>query len=251
MGSKSKIVGEILKYSSNIYYLNYSVGKGTISDRIIKSFKITHISTGDLLRVNIEKQTPLGIEAEGFMKNGNLIPDESMIKCIMEELKTVKGNILLDGFPRTKIQAEKLWQVQKIDFAVNLIVPYEIIIDRVKKRYVHSQSGRVYNLDFNPPKVPMTDDVTGEPLSKRPDDDPEILLKRLNVYDSETKPVLDFYKLKGILHEFEGESSNVIWEKLKPFLAQKLNWKVIKCLQKDKKVEHKSGNLEVVEIESE
>lgn len=200
-----------------------NLGKGTISNRIIKSFKITHISTGDLLRVNIEKKTPLGLEAEGFIKRGKLVPDESMINCILEELKTVEGSILLDGFPRTSVQAEKLWEVMKIDVAMNLIVPYEIIIDRVKKRYVHLSSGRVYNLDFNPPKVAMTDDVTGEPLSKRPDDDPEILLKRLKVYDNETIPVLDFYKSKGILSEFQGETSNEIWDRLKPFLAQKMN----------------------------
>lgn len=84
-------------------------------------------------------------------------------------------------------------------------------------------SGRVYNTDFNPPKVPMKDDVTGEPLSKRPDDDPEILLKRLEVYDKETKPVLDFYKAKGILFEFKGNTSNEIWEKLKVYLAEQMN----------------------------
>lgn len=146
-----------------------------------------------------------------------------MIKCILEELKTLKGSILLDGFPRTKVQAEKLWEVQKIDSVINLIVPYEIIIDRVKHRYVHMPSGRVYNLDFNPPKVPMKDDETGEPLSKRPDDDPDILLKRLNVYDNETKPVLEFYKSKEILTEFTGATSNKIWESLKVFLAEKMD----------------------------
>lgn len=206
-------------------YLNAKfcfVGKGTISDRILKAFKITHISTGDLLRTNIEKKTPLGIEAENYIKQGKLIPDGSMIQCILEELKTIERNFLLDGFPRTNVQAEKLWDVQKIDCVLNLIVPYEIIADRVKHRYVHMPSGRVYNLDFNPPKVPMKDDVTGEPLSKRPDDDPEILLKRLSVYDNETKPVLDFYKKKGILTEFKGETSNEIWAKLKPFLTDKI-----------------------------
>lgn len=176
-----------------------------------------------MLRKHIEKKTTLGIEAEKFIKKGELVPDESMIGCILEELKTVKGSILLDGFPRTNVQAEKLWEVQKIDSVINLIVPYEIIVDRVKLRYVHMPSGRVYNLDFNPPKEPMKDDETGEPLSKRPDDDPEILLKRLNVYDNETKPVLDFYKSKGILTEFKGNTSNEIWEKLKVFLAKEIN----------------------------
>lgn len=87
-------------------------------------------------------------------------------------------------------------------------------------------SGRVYNLDFNAPKEPMKDDLTGEPLSKRPDDEPEILLKRLRVYDNETMPVLDFYKDKGLLNEFKGNSSNEIWEKLKPFLDDKIDAKV-------------------------
>lgn len=84
-------------------------------------------------------------------------------------------------------------------------------------------SGRVYNLDFNPPKEPMKDDVTGEPLSKRPDDDPNILMKRLQVYDDHTKPVLDFYREKNILSEFKGNTSNEIWEKLKPFLQDQID----------------------------
>lgn len=101
---------------------------------MIKNFKITHISTGDLLRTNIEKKTPLGLEAEKYIARGELIPDESMIRCILEELKTVKGSILLDGFPRTKVQAEKLWEVQKIDSVVNLIVPYEIIAGEIQSQ---------------------------------------------------------------------------------------------------------------------
>ena len=180
------------------------------------------MSTGDMLRNNIEQKTELGIQAETFIKKGELIPDESMIQCILQELRIVKGSILLDGFPRTKIQAEKLWQFQKFDFALNLIVPYEIITDRVKGRYVHMTSGRVYNTDFNPPKIHMKDDITGEALTKRPDDDPEILMKRLNVYDNETKPVLEFYKAQGVLTEFEGKTSNEIWEKMKVFLADKI-----------------------------
>jgi adenylate kinase family enzyme len=83
-----------------------------------------------LLRINIEKKTPLGLEAEGYIKKGVLVPDESMIGCILEELKTVKGSFLLDGFPRNKVQAAKLWDIQKIDSVINLNVPYEIIIGR-------------------------------------------------------------------------------------------------------------------------
>lgn len=94
---------------------------------MLKNFKIAHISTGDVLRKNIEDKTALGVEAEKYIKRGDLIPDSSMIDCILHELKAVKGSILLDGFPRTKVQAEKLWEVQRIDSVINLIVPYEII----------------------------------------------------------------------------------------------------------------------------
>ncbi|KAG5684808.1 hypothetical protein PVAND_014021 [Polypedilum vanderplanki] len=200
-------------------------GKGTIASRILKNFNITHLSTGDVLRNNIEKLTPLGIEAETYIRKGALVPDDSMIKCILEEMKDINGSFLLDGFPRTKTQAEKLWEVQKIDSVINLVVPYEIIIDRVKLRYVHMPSGRVYNLDYNPPKEPMKDDVTGEPLTKREDDDPDILLKRLKVYDDQTIPVLEFYKSKGILNEFKGNTSDEIWAKLQPFLNAEINGK--------------------------
>jgi adenylate kinase family enzyme len=89
-----------------------------------------------LLRTNIEKKTPLGVQAEDFIKRGELIPDESMIQCILEELKVTKGSILLDGFPRTKVQAEKLWQVQKIDSVINLIVPYDIIIGELALKLI-------------------------------------------------------------------------------------------------------------------
>lgn len=200
-------------------------GKGTISSRILKNFEIVHLSTGDVLRTNIEKCTALGIEAENYIKKGKLVPDESMINVIVHEMKDIKGSFLLDGFPRTRVQAEKLDKVQSIDCVINLIVPYEIIIERVKLRYVHMPSGRVYNLDFNPPKVEGKDDITGEPLSKRPDDDPDILMKRLQVYDNETIPVLDFYKKKGILNCFKANTSNEIWKQLKPFLDDKIDLK--------------------------
>lgn len=114
---------------------SFCAGKGTISERILKAFKITHLSTGDVLRTNIEKKTALGLEAEKYIKKGALIPDESMIQCILEELKTVKGSILLDGFPRTKVQAEKLWEIQKIDSVINLIVPYEIIAGKDLQKF--------------------------------------------------------------------------------------------------------------------
>lgn len=198
-------------------------GKGTISDRIIKNFNIVHISTGDVLRKNIDEKTKLGIDAEKYINQGVLVPDDMMINCILDELTTYKGPTLLDGFPRTLNQAEKLWAITQFNCVLNLRVPYEIIIDRVKHRYVHKKSGRVYNLEYNPPKVPFKDDITSEPLEKRTDDDPEILRKRLKLYDEKTVPVLEFYKSKGILHEFSGKTSDEIWPQIKQYLATQID----------------------------
>lgn len=139
---------------------------------------------------------------------------------MLKETSKIQGSWLLDGFPRTYAQAQTLWELQKIDCVINLIVPYDIIIDRVKKRWVHMASGRVYNLDFNPPKVPFKDDVTGEPLVQRTDDDPELLKKRLQIYDEMTKPVINFYKVHNIIHDFQGSSSDEIWPKIKGFLKK-------------------------------
>lgn len=200
--------------NSNSHFL----GKGTISSRIIKHFNIKHVSSGDVLRRNIEQKTQLGLEAEKYMNKGQLIPDNKIIDCMLAETSKIKGSWLLDGFPRTEAQAQKLWEIQKIDCVISLDVPYDIIIDRVKKRWVHMGSGRVYNLDFNPPKVQFKDDVTGEPLVQRVDDDPELLKKRLQIYDEMTKPVIDFYKAKNIIHDFRGSTSDEIWPKVKEHL---------------------------------
>ncbi|KAG5872294.1 hypothetical protein JTB14_022616 [Gonioctena quinquepunctata] len=190
-------------------------GKGTISSRIIKHFNLEHISSGDKLRQNIQTKTPIGLEAEKYIKDGKLVPDEIMIQFITSELKKLPSHLwLLDGFPRTLSQAKALWEVEKLDLAINLIVPFQVIIDRVKGRWVHLSSGRVYNEGFNSPKVPEKDDITGEPLIQREDDKPEVVLKRLELYEQMTKPVIEFYKEKMILKDFHGETSDEIWPKV-------------------------------------
>lgn len=115
-------------------------------------------------------------------------------------------------------QADALWKVQPVDVVVNLVVPFEVIIDRVKNRWVHLPSGRVYNIGFNTPKVEGKDDETGEDLVQRPDDKPEAVRKRLEIYESVTRPVIEFYKAKGILKEFEGRTSDEIWPKVTAYL---------------------------------
>lgn len=190
-------------------------GKGTISSRIVKKYTVAHISSGDKLRDHIEKQTELGKEVKNFLNEGKLVPDEVMIKFMMSELKKVDNKRwLLDGFPRTIGQAEALWKVQPVNVVLNLDVPFDVIIDRIKSRWVHLPSGRVYNIGFNSPKVAGKDDETGEDLMQRPDDKPGAVKKRLEVYESMTRPVIKFYKDKGILQEFKGRTSDEIWPKV-------------------------------------
>ncbi|XP_022819823.1 GTP:AMP phosphotransferase AK3, mitochondrial [Spodoptera litura] len=194
-------------------------GKGTISSRIVKKYAVAHVSSGDKLRDHIEKQTDLGKEVKKYLNEGKLVPDDVMIKFMITELKKVEDKPwLLDGFPRTVGQADALWKVQPVDVVVNLVVPFEVIIDRVKNRWVHLPSGRVYNIGFNTPKVEGKDDVTGEDLVQRPDDKPEAVRKRLEIYESVTRPVIEFYKAKGILKEFEGRTSDEIWPKVTAYL---------------------------------
>lgn len=105
---------------------------------------------------------------------------------------------------------------------LNLVVPHDVIIERVQGRWVHLASGRVYNVDFNAPKTPFTDDVTGEPLIQRDDDKPETVRKRLEVYEKSTKPLIQYYEKKGILASFEGRTTNEIWPKVQTFMQKKL-----------------------------
>lgn len=195
-------------------------GKGTISSRIVRKFDMVHVSSGDLLRKSISGNTKLGLEAKSYIDAGQLVPDEVMLNVITSELsKYSKNNWLLDGFPRTINQAEKLYQTEPVDVAINLNVPFDIIIERIKGRWIHLSSGRVYNTEFNAPKVPGKDDITGEPLTQRKDDQPEAVQKRLEIYSNTFNPILEFYKSKGILEEFSGKTSDEIWPYVFKFLS--------------------------------
>lgn len=199
-------------------------GKGTISSRIVKKYNIEHVSSGDKLRDHIEKQTDLGKEVKSYLNEGKLVPDDVMIKFMTSELSKVANKPwLLDGFPRTVGQAHALWKVQPVHVVLNLNVPFEVIIDRVKNRWVHLPSGRVYNIGFNTPVVEGKDDVTGEDLVQRPDDKPEAVKKRLQIYESTTRPVIEFYREKGILKEFSGRTTNEIWPKIVTYLDTIVN----------------------------
>lgn len=197
-------------------------GKGTISERIAKDFGMKHLSSGDLLRANILQKTATGVEAGNYIRDGSLVPDEVMVELIASELDEIKEDSwLLDGFPRTVPQAKALYKRQPVDIVVNLDVPFEVIIDRIRGRMVHAQSGRVYHTEFNPPQVPGKDDITGEDLIQREDDKPDTVLARLQNYQNQTQPVLDFYKKLDLLEEFTGKYSNEIWPRVHKFLSTK------------------------------
>jgi len=194
-------------------------GKGTISNWIVRDFGLTHVSSGDLLRANLRDGTPLGLEAKQHMDKGDLVPDNVMVGLVAGELKKLeKEPWLLDGFPRTQPQAEALQKETPVNVVVNLDVPFETIIDRIKDRWIHPGSGRVYNLIFNPPKVAGLDDETGEPLVQRDDDKPESVRNRLEVFKASTAPVLDFYRAQGILADFQGTESKKIWPHVEKYL---------------------------------
>lgn len=181
-------------------------GKGTQAPNLVEKFGAGHLSTGDMLRSQVAKGTPLGVEAKKIMDQGGLVSDEIMVNMIKDELANnpaCKHGFILDGFPRTIPQAEKLDQMlaergTPLESAVELQVDDELLVARITGRLVHPASGRSYHKLFNPPKVDMKDDITGEDLIQRSDDNAEALMKRLNGYHQQTEPIVEFYKKTGI-----------------------------------------------------
>lgn len=171
-------------------------GKGTQATFIKEQFNIPQISTGDMLRAAVKAGTQLGLEAKRFMDSGGLVPDEVIIGLVKERIKDAdcQQGFLFDGFPRTIPQAEAMKQAEvDIDYVVEIDVPDEEIIKRMSGRRTHLPSGRTYHVVFNPPKVAGKDDVTGEDLVQREDDKEETVAKRLEVYHSQTKPLVEYY----------------------------------------------------------
>jgi len=233
------------------------VGKGTQTERLIARYpQLAAISSGDLLRENVRKRTPLGtqllpsfflpvshvlcnnrhvspgLKAESAMQSGNLVPDSMIVDLISSEL-TSRGwlapapasagnaptlspnaSFILDGFPRTAAQAASLDKLIPVNLVVHLLTPPSIILSRIASRWVHEPSGRVYNTEFNPPKVPGRDDVTGEPLTQRKDDSVDTWKQRFKKFEETSKPLLEHYERKGCLLRVEGNSSDEISPKL-------------------------------------
>ncbi|XP_030625550.1 GTP:AMP phosphotransferase AK3, mitochondrial isoform X1 [Chanos chanos] len=199
-------------------------GKGTVSSRISQSFGLKHLSSGDILRANIQAKTELGLLMKACIDQGQLVPDDVISRLILSNLKTMDhSSWLLDGFPRTVAQAEALDTMCSVDTVINLNVPFDTIKERLTSRWVHLASGRVYNIDFNPPKIPGLDDVTGEPLIQRDDDTPDTVSRRLKAYENQTQPVLEYYRSKGVLETFTGTETNKIWPHVHAFLSKRLS----------------------------
>jgi adenylate kinases len=175
-------------------------GKGTQAQFITEKFAIPQISTGDMLRAAVREGTPLGIEAKKVMDAGGLVSDGIILGLIKERIAQddCKNGFLLDGFPRTIAQAEGLEKMGvELDYVVEIAVGDDEIIKRMSGRRVHPASGRSYHVVFNPPKQEGLDDVTGEPLIQRDDDQEETVRKRLSVYHEQTKPLVDYYSAPG------------------------------------------------------
>ena len=171
-------------------------GKGTQANFICQKYGIPQISTGDMLRAAVKAGTPLGLEAKKVMDAGGLVSDDLIINLVKDRIAQpdcAKG-FLFDGFPRTIPQAEAMKAAGvKLDYVLEIDVPFDAIIERMSGRRSHPASGRTYHVKFNPPKVAGKDDVTGEDLIQRDDDKEETVKKRLEVYSAQTRPLVDYY----------------------------------------------------------
>ncbi|XP_046900745.1 GTP:AMP phosphotransferase AK3, mitochondrial [Hypomesus transpacificus] len=196
-------------------------GKGTVSERLTKSFSLKHLSSGDLLRANIKAQTELGLLMKSCISHGQLVPDDVISRLILADLRDMDHTSwLLDGFPRTVAQAEALDSVYSVDTVINLDVPFQTIQQRLTSRWLHLPSGRVYNINFKPPKIAGLDDVTGEPLVQREDDTPDTVSRRLKAYENQTQPVLEYFRSKGVLQTFSGTETNQLWPHIHTSLSK-------------------------------
>lgn len=201
-------------------------GKGTQAIQLSKELGIPQISTGDILRENTRNNTELGKQAKQYMEAGKYVPDELIYDMLFDRIAQpdAKKGYLLDGFPRTLAQAETL--EKKLSgkanvIVVNLDVPDDVIVKRVSGR-VQCKNGHVYNTYFNPPKVAGKCDIDGEPLIQRNDDKPEIVAERLKVYHTQTSPVLDYYKKKGLLITLNGnQAPDVVFKNVLDVISAK------------------------------
>ena len=195
------------------------VGKGTVAVKLSAATNLPHISTGDIFRENIRNKTELGKQVTAILDKGELVPDELTIKIIAARLQendvTSVSGAILDGFPRTVAQAQALDRIIEVRTSILLSLDNQSIIERLSGRRVHPGSGRVYHVKFNPPKSPGKDDETNEDLVQRPDDQEEAIRNRLQVYASQTEPLVAYYRNSDRLTEIDASPApDMLFEKL-------------------------------------
>jgi adenylate kinase len=198
-------------------------GKGTQAPAIRKEYNLCHLATGDMLRAAVAAKTDLGVKAKTLMEEGKLVPDDLVVNIIKENIHTkeCQHGFVLDGFPRTEGQAKKLDEMlshdgTKLDHVLHFVIDDNLLIRRITGRLSHNPSGRVYHEEFNPPKVPMKDDVTGEPLTRRSDDNADTLKTRLATYHAQTAPVAKYYKESGVYSKVDASlGTKTVYENIK------------------------------------
>ncbi len=199
-------------------------GKGTLAKEVAKAYKIPHISTGDIFRENIKNGTELGKKAKAIIDSGGLVSDEITIALVKDRLSKddVKSGYILDGFPRTIVQAEALETFAKIDSAVNFDIEDDGVLERLGGRVCCKDCGQMFHVKFNPPKTQGKCDKCGGELYTRDDDKDEAIKHRLEVYRESTAPLIDFYKSKGNLVDVNAKPSpEKVLEEFKQKFPQK------------------------------
>jgi len=184
-------------------------GKGTQASRLVKERGLVQLSTGDMLRAAVAAQTPVGLQAKSVMESGGLVSDEIILGVVEERLAEadVQANgFLLDGFPRTVVQAEGMSKFATIDVAIDLVVAEEVVLERISSRRVCSKCGAIYSVAA-PPSTQWVCDKCGGDVEQRADDTPESIAKRLAAYNTETQPTIDFYAASGLLVKVDGIGS--------------------------------------------
>jgi adenylate kinase len=187
-------------------------GKGTQAARLREALGLPHIASGDLFRENLKNETELGKQAKVYMDRGDLVPDDITTGMVMERLSRpdCAGGALFDGFPRTIAQAEALDQAlakggHKVGLVPNIVVPDDVLVERVSGRRLCRTCGEAYHIKFNPPKQPGVCDTDGGELYQRDDDNAETVRQRLKVYWDQTSPLIDYYRRQGVLVEVNGD----------------------------------------------
>jgi len=184
-------------------------GKGTQADRLRGDFDLPYLATGDMLRAHVKQETELGLQAKAYMADGELVPDDLIIAMLLEKIDSEGDDgFLLDGFPRTVPQADALDEAiggrgRRLTAVLLIEAPDDVVVGRISGRRM-AESGRIYHVEFDPPKVPDVDDETGTALVQRDDDRPETVRKRLATYHRQTVPLIEYYDERGLLHRFDG-----------------------------------------------